>query len=229
MRSKCRTALLALVAALALAAVASASALAVEKPEFSGPTGVSVVGSGGTALFTNTGGTKAAFRSSKVEGKIASKTTLGSVALTFKESGGAEGVCTNAESNQTLKVTGLNARLGWINKAKNEVGLMFVPPTQPLTVCTWEQEKWDLAGEVIAKITPVGTPTSSFTLTFTDNETSKQLPQYFEGEKEGPEIWPLSYGSCEKIEGFEECTHKFNAGIETTMYLSTGSKTEIAP
>ncbi len=234
MRSKCRTALLALVAMCALGATAVSSAWAAETPEFvGGPTAVQ--GSTGAATFFSPGGTRAAFTKGSLAGSLTTnKTMLSSVSLLFQGSGGAEGDCVNAESDTALSIKGLDAKLGWISKAKNEIGLMFIPPKQPMTECRWRKENVWLAGEVIGKITPVATKTSHFTVTFSvpDGEKDWELPEYFEGEKESTEVFPLAYSrGCELIKTkkgeVEDCSHNLQGAVETKVELTTETAIEV--
>lgn len=232
-RSKCRTALLALVAACALGATVVSSASAAETPEFVG-TAAKAEGGTNAVTFFSPGGNRAEFTKSSLEGSFTTnKTMLSSVSLLF-QGGGAEGTCVNAESDTALSIKGLDAKLGWINKAKNEIGLMFIPPKQPMTECRWRKENVWLAGEVIGKITPVGTKTSHFTVTFSvpNGEKDWELPEYFEGEKESTEVFPLAYSrGCELIKTkkgeVEDCSHNLQGALETKVELNTEATMEV--
>jgi opacity protein-like surface antigen len=223
---------LVIVTMLALSAAVASSASAVEVPEFEKNAG-EVEGSGGTATFNGEGGNRYSYQTTELEGKTKSKTELGGVTLKFLQGGEQEG-CINIGKNG-LEFAGVNAKLGWINKAKDQVGLMFEDPTQPLASCKnythlGAGETRYFLGEFIGEITPVGVTTSKYTITFKTadaDESWEQLPVYFEGEKHekgGPELEvPLKLGEC------STCRTKTNwrTGIVGSLEIEFNTTTKI--
>lgn len=199
----------AVLAALAASALASAAASAA-LPEFKGNFGKlemtmsSPEWDGSLGLWT--------YRTGTITGEEASTSTLKNVTVTFTE--GGEGCNSNTKTSE-LKMTGLKARLGYINKAKKEVGFMFEPVKQPIGECTQCSVKGKLLGVFIGSIQ--GHLSREMFLSF-QREGWNQLPQYFEGEKETEKIFPLTWGEggckIEKIKigekeyEYETCSHK---------------------
>jgi hypothetical protein len=241
MRSKCRTALLALVAILALGVVATASASAAEKPEFEKAQG-ELSGASSESLFYGETGNEYLFREGGFSGKVSSKTQLSKVILKFTDGAREEG-CGNIESNTGLELTELTGTLGWISKAKEQVGLMFTGANNLLGGCanythSGNGEKRYFLGHVIGEIKPVNVSTQNFTLTFTTvSQSDEQLPRFFEGETESigeesgkhpkPETFPLELAACSKL---PSC-HKGNwlTGIERKIEVRTNTPLKIVP
>jgi len=99
------------------------------------------------------------------------------IAMRFKQP--TEEACTNTEG-KTLALNALNGRLGYINKAKTEVGLLLEPPTQPVVKCSGiVSQEW--TGSMIGKITPLNQRTTQFKVVFRQIEGEKF--EHFEGEE----------------------------------------------
>jgi hypothetical protein len=205
MRSKYRTTLVALVAIAAFAAVSTASAMAEEGPHFSKTLSGKVTGHGRSAFDWQAAlGSPWAYSTAEFNGEMSSTSSFDN--FSWALSGGpVERGCDNGEGSghgDSLKIAGLDARLGWINKSKKEVGLMFYPPKQPMATCYFYlfNEPGEIRGEVIAKVVSPGINERSkkLTLDFTWAEAhDTQNPQYFEGEKKSAEIFPLEVGNSQ--------------------------------
>jgi hypothetical protein len=223
---------LVIVTMLALSAAVASSASAVEVPEFEKLT-EDVQGSGGAATFNGEGGNHYSYQTTHLEGKTKSKTELRGVKLEFLQIPAQEG-CINI-GNYGLEFAGMSAKLGWINKAKDQVGLMFDDPTSPLATCKnythlGNGETRYFLGEFIGEITPVGVSTSKYTITFKtgmNDEGPEELPVYFEEEKHekgGPELEvPLKLAEC------STCRSKTNwrTGIVGKVEISFNTTTKI--
>jgi hypothetical protein len=125
-----------------------------------------------------------------ISGEMASHKTLKNVTLTLGEGGNNGWVCNNEGSNLTLK--GLRGRLGWINKGKESVGVLFEPVSQPLAKCSSKDlGNQEYRGDIIAHLGPVNKAATSFELNFETNGGSSEEPLNFEGETEA---LPLTLG-----------------------------------
>jgi hypothetical protein len=174
MRSNSGKLLTALVAVLALSAVAATSASAA-LPEFSANT-----------VFTGTiGATKFKwfgeewnYKTGTDKGKITGS-TVSEVGLRLNT--GPNGCNTKGEE---LVLTALKGRFGYLNKAKEEVGLLLgETSTEPLAECAFRggiAEEYE--GEFIAKITPVNTKTTHFQLRLAQISEKQEFTK-FEGEE----------------------------------------------
>jgi hypothetical protein len=234
MRSTCRTALCALVAVLALGAL-TATASAAETPEFSRAT--HFTGSFGTTEFGDGVGAWAYDGLGAISGEITTSHTITGVTIKFTE--GTEGSCNTTEETHKheLVLAGLKARLGIVNKAEQEVGMLFeaAEPKHLLARCSrtpgevgknGEKGAHGYLGDFIAQITPVRTLTKHFTLTLSTpgGSSNKQKITAFEGEKANP--LTLGFTNCNKS---EECTLEAGLvlGINTSISLETEKETEI--
>jgi hypothetical protein len=160
------------------------------------------------------------YRKATITGEASSKKTFKNITVTMTE--GNNGCNTNTKTNE-LKLTGLKARLGIINQANKEVGLMFEPTKQPFGECTQRGIAEKLLGVFIGSIADVGSSKTQFALDFKRKGVTQE-PQYFEGEKETEKIFPfmLGEGGCEvhkhiiggKEYETETCSHK---GSETAV------------
>jgi hypothetical protein len=205
-RSKFSGVLVALVALLALGA--SAASATENLPEFQGSglkypstlKGTSL----GTAIFDD-GGTWD-FNPNTFAGEITGSKTFAN--LTLKFTGVSEHGC--AWENETV-FANLKGRLGYINKAKKEVGMIFEPTKEPIAKCAQSGVTYYYAGQFIGKVTPVGPSQAKFTVTFTEL-SQKQQPEFLEGETESfPTRFPLKLArefSCVILEGKEFCSIK---------------------
>jgi hypothetical protein len=202
----------ALVAMLAFAALAASSASAeTTTPEFTVAPGA-VKGTVETTLFGGFGA-KWSYSAGSFSAEGPGKAGLSGVALTLRE--GNSGACINSE-HKSFATSSLKARLGYINKAKAEVGLMLQPTAKVFGLCQsfkGEEVNWQYTGVVTGRIAPVNTKTKKFTVTFKVIAGRQEL-LYFEGEKLSSEVFPL----------------KLSTGavtVEGTVSLETGAETEI--
>jgi hypothetical protein len=209
MRSMYRTTLLALAAMCALGAVAVGSAYAA-LPEFAKETGF--VGHFGKTTFETTGKATWTYTSGLFEGTPSSKTTVTNLTIVF--SGGGTFACTNAKAGE-LVLKGLTGRLGYVNKAKKEVGLML-EAAKPPTKCKFAgASERELIGTIVIPITPLNTKTSKFSLR-AEQLNGVQRPLAFEGETANPFAWRTEpSGIAEEL------------GIEAAGELTTNQENEI--
>lgn len=165
-----------LVGALALGAVASASASAA-RPEFNNRTSSAVKFSGESTgvVFEVAGGSKYSCTKATATGEIEpGKTkTMKNVVLTFKGCG----FC-----NITTTTKPLTGTLGYIDQATKQVGLLLKPSSGPVAECAIP-EVHKILGSIILPIGPVGKETTKLRLVA---KQSKGVQEYthFEGEAE---------------------------------------------
>jgi len=120
------------------------------------------------------------YQSATVAGEVIGPNEV-AVVLTLREAGTY--ACRNTES-KTLVTHTLIGRLGYINKATKEVGLLFEPIlNEPFIGECWGDEDINkITGSIIGKITPVGSYGKTFTLTFRGARGVQELTK-FEGEE----------------------------------------------
>jgi hypothetical protein len=185
MRPTHRIVLLTLVAAVVLAAFASASAFAA-LPEFSpaGGTGTNerikfkIIA--GAHNFTESNGHSWSGNTITGSGEITGAREVSNVVLTVHEILSL-GRCTNGSGSLTTNK--LSGRLGYINKEKKEVGLLLEPPTQPVARCgTSEEGEKEYRGAWIGALTPINLKSSHLALTYRQAGAGNQEPNKFEGE-----------------------------------------------
>jgi hypothetical protein len=231
MRPKFRSMLVVLIGALALAAVASASASAT-LPEFQQggkalAKTVKLTGKGGAVIFASKNKAEWTCGGSSLTGETSGASdvanivvkftgcTLGGVKITHCTSPGAE--------EEEMISTQLSGRLGYINKKTEYAGLLLEPPTGKLIAECSSQQKTpavELRGSVIGRITPVNKETTKFTLTYAVSgatERYKQEPTHFEGEEVIHTLETAILGN----ETF------YQTGIETKIEITTGEALEI--
>jgi hypothetical protein len=229
MRSISIRALGALVAVLALSAFASASASASSLPRFESWGGITFTGNVGQPTFSDNAYSWN-YNGGEISGEISGENTIKNVTITFKD-GNEDGCDTTGSPKYELKWTGLNAHLGYINKEKDEVGLIFEGSTSlpkgEIGECNSETSfifgagKHEYAGHLIARIEAVGTG-NEFDLRFA-GQKGKQEITAFEGETAFP--FEIGYGwGCHTILkretcGFSENQHPLD--IQTVMTLKT--------
>jgi hypothetical protein len=92
------------------------------------------------------------------------------------------GGCHNVSSS-TFETDQLKGRLGYVNKATKEVGLLLESSGPLVGECEHGASKEKFSGSVIGIITPVNTKTSIFTLKFAGAGHGTQKPEKFEGEE----------------------------------------------
>jgi hypothetical protein len=192
-RSRCRTSLLALLALLALGATASASASAA-LPEFSpeGTTKTPVKFSLKSSLVTIQSDNFVIDlgRYGEGYGEIVGPKEVQNVVLTLSEP-------TNECSTDKNKLTfeKLKGRLGYVNKAKHEVGLLLEPEKAGANVleCNGLFFKW-IGGSAIGTTEPVNKPGKRFFLGFQGGSEYHQLVQSFEGEEARHDLTALFSG-----------------------------------
>jgi hypothetical protein len=187
MRYKGRTVLAALVAALALGAVASASALAAP-PEFTlgniepFPSKIEASLHSGSASLEGTfslGSCSADRTTGEIAGVKAASLTLeftgcGKNSTSVNSKGAASGV---------IVIPG-SGSLVFINKAKEQVGILFT--LKETVTLEAGAEKFELSGDIVFPITPINTETHSFTLPI--HSASPGLQQYRSYENEKGEV-----------------------------------------
>jgi hypothetical protein len=185
MRPTYRTVLLTLVATAALAAFASASAFAA-LPEFSpaGGTGtkerIKFKIKAGEHNFSESNGNSWSGKSITGSGEITGAKEVSNVVLTVNEIHTLN-PCTT--SGGTLTTNKLSGRLGYINTAKKEVGLLLEASTPPVAKCHTEVEgDKEYRGAWIGALTPINLKSSHLTLTYKQALPGTQNPTKFEGE-----------------------------------------------
>jgi hypothetical protein len=182
MRFISRSALVAFVVVFAMIAMAAASASAA-LPEFNHAKTEKFQGSFGTTIFEEVSGSIWDYEPATISGgEVTGSKEVGNLVITF--TGGSAGACSNQGEKKELVTNKLHGRLGYINKAKTEVGLLLESPSgQAIVQCKNSKfgEEW-YAGSVIGRITPVNKPTSEFTLEFKQTHGIQELRK-FEGEE----------------------------------------------
>jgi hypothetical protein len=132
-------------------------------PEFSPHEAISVTGAAGTTLFEKTSGARWQWEKFTLEGHISGEKSLEGINIVFKKAEAEP--CNNGVEANEMVWKGLNGRLGYINKANKEVGVLLEPATQPLAKCNGVFAK-EYRGTIVARITPLNTKTTKFTLHF---------------------------------------------------------------
>jgi len=163
-------------------------------------------------------GNKLTYNKGSLSAEGAGKTQLTGAKLTLTE--GSKNSCWTSEKEKGVFASdALNARLGYLSKSTKEVGLQFVPATEPFAACEvafgfYELPEWDFSGALTGKITPVNTKTKKFTLQIErKGEANEYL--YFEGEKESAEVFQFKLKAA-------------SAGVSTRAFtFETEKETEI--
>lgn len=183
-----RKTVLALLAALALSAFVSASASAA-LPEFT--TKSSFVGSFGSSVFAIGNVYEFAYSGGYFKGQMPTKSTVSETQFAF--TGGKKACYTKGEE---MVWAALKGRLGYINQAKEEVGLLLGEPiTQPIVKCTYMGiYAEEISGALISQITPVNTKTRKFKLKIYQGRGEKEFTKF-----EGEEAHPLTWSSGQKV------------------------------
>lgn len=215
-----RTVLVALVAVFAMSVLGASSASA-SKPEFhffKYPVKFEAT-SGGATLHRYGGWV--GYEGVTVTGEVTAPNSVSNVTATFKNAEAHSFNCWNAEGRKGLVWSGLKGRLGYINKAKFEIGLLL--HAEPMAKCEDEFGAQDYMGLVIGRIAPIDRKvktTERFQLTFARSE-NKELPEFFEGETESlPENYPLHVGYCHPYFNGKELTGCVPGTEEHEIYNS---------
>jgi hypothetical protein len=160
---------LALLAVCAMTAVATATASAA-LPEFS-KTGATVTGKavGGTTLETKKGTKVTCTGGTTSAGTVASEKTITKSKITFTGCKSSGFACTTEKAKEGELITNaVVGKLGYINAAKKEVGLLIAPEAEGgnfITFnCVGSLIKTVVTGSVICPIGKVNTLTTTFTL-----------------------------------------------------------------
>jgi hypothetical protein len=158
-------------------------------------------------------------------GQLYSDHAIGGAKFVFSkcESAKATGILCNSKGAEPGEVVTepVMATLGWINKAKGEVGLQLKPEKAGGLLAKFEcgkASKREIRGSAIAPITPVNTPvapTEAFTSAFAQSE-GKQTVASFEGEP------AVSLETSVNKAAFEK------AGIESTEEIKPDETLEIS-
>jgi hypothetical protein len=183
MKRKSKTMLAALVAALALGAVASASASAA-LPEFSAKT--EFVGKLNASKWSWLG-REWSYSQGALEGTMATPNTLSGLEVVF--SGGSVRTCDNRGNNgerSELVWKGLSGKIGYLNKEKKQVGFL-IGGSGNWASCIFPAYLWEIvfSGKLMGEITPINTKTKKFTVNFATAKGSQQFTN-FEGEAAEP-------------------------------------------
>jgi len=182
MRSTFKSALVALIAVLALGAVVCASAFAAD-PEFTGGFPNTFKGEmGGTTFLIE--GIDWSARAGSISGTLTGAKEVSGVSIVFT---GIEGTnktygCENGEDDLTL--TSLHGRIGYISKESKTVGLLL-SPTSGSVVADCHGSFFgtqEIVGSIIGGITPVNRETKTFALAY-NTLGGKQELTHFEGEE----------------------------------------------
>jgi hypothetical protein len=225
MRHKGRTMLTALVAVLAFGVAVSASASAA-LPEFSKT--AKFVGTASHPEFRWPGGGRYelwSYGSGTFSGTIATASTVTGVGAEFHE---GKNACYDKAAGEVMRWEGLKGRIGYLNKAKKEVGLLIGEPvTTPIAKCEFPEYPRQMSGNLVGKITPVNVKTKKFELVFRERKEDEQEFTKFEGEENA---FPLLFGNytCEETIIGKSCSasgEKIYATIGIT--LETSVETEL--
>jgi hypothetical protein len=188
-KSACRTVLVALVAACALAALSVASASAA-LPEFRGIEGgkhpVAFTGKSGHVTINFVGGSVSCW-SSSISGTIINPKEVAKVVVKFGE-GTCAGYtfCVQGGKLGAWQTKELKGRIAYLSKSKegNRIGLLLEPVAPPFAKCDRplgvgvEQ----VVGSIIAEITPTNESTTSLSLGYQTSERHQRWT-HFEGEE----------------------------------------------
>jgi hypothetical protein len=118
------------------------------------------------------------YNQSSINGNLISPNEL-AMTITFGE--GSQGACLNGGGK--LVTNTLIGRLGYLNKASKEVGLLLEPINRLVVKCgggVLGEEEW--TGAVLGKVTPIGGVTKTLELAFAQYRGVQNL-QKFEGEE----------------------------------------------
>ncbi len=217
-----KTLMVALVAVFAFSAVAASAASA--QPAFTVFPFTFTSTSGAGTLETAVSHKKVKCESDTNEGNFSSA-TKGTVKVFFHGCKlSSKFPCQTGSTSGEIATSSLNATLGFINKAKKEVGIALAPSSGNIAEITCEIviekgetptfEKVIVKESVIGAITKVETKTKTFTLTFAQTKGVQAVQNL---EKEATDTLKASIDG----EPFEE------AGEETTDTLTTSVETEI--
>lgn len=154
------------------------------QPEFTKTSSVS--GSIGSTTW-NTDGIQWAYQAGTMSG-TATGPTIEKLTMHFPD--GSEGSCNTSDGDTELVLSEVKGRLGYLNKAKHEAGLMLGEEaySNPLVKCVMRGlgTSASLEGGLIMPITPVNTKTSHFKLALDATGEKNQEEEFtkFEGETE---------------------------------------------
>jgi hypothetical protein len=207
----------ALVAVLALSAV-GASAASAALPEFTPSTGVKLTGTAGAGLLETVTGTKVTCTASTNSGEITGVKTVSKVKVKFTgcESTGAKCNTTGAAVGE-LVTEELKATLGYLNAAKKEVGLDFVPVGTKFIEfsCGTALVGVKVTGSVICRVTPVNVKSATATVTCKQSKGIQEFTKFEGGETA---VLKTQIG----IEGLPQ-----QSGEETTATVTATPEAEI--
>lgn len=173
---------------------------AIPQPAFTAAGG-KLTATQGSTTFEIGGIANYTYTSSEMTGEIVPPSTVKNVTLRFVH--GGFNSCDNGKAGEEELVwTKLTAHLGYINRAKKEVGLVFEPATQPIAVCEGFRgisgRKYYFRGTFAVAISPTGIKTKSFTLKGGNPSiklAGEEAPPLTLGEAEQPEPWSVSFGA----------------------------------
>jgi hypothetical protein len=222
MRIKFKGGLVMLVAMLTVGVTGVSSASAA-LPEFSpaGGTGKAAihftVTQSGEDNFVTSGGNSWWSESITGTGEITGSKEVSNLVLTYH---GIKSVwpCTNTSGS--IVTNKLSGRLGYINKAKTEVGLLLEPTIQPIAKCSespfGQIINREIRGSWIGRISPVNVKTSEMALTYKEAGAGRQESEKFEAEL-GIHVleWARVGGSTEMMS---------DVGIEALSHLKKGEE-----
>ncbi len=174
-------------------------------PEFSPTTGAVQFSSGKSILETLGGGTKVECSGGSASGQITSEKEITHIGLKFAGCKAAGFSCNSSlGSPGEIQVKNVTGKLGYINKAGKEVGLLFKPAEgKEFTEfnCIGGIIKVKILGLVICPITPVNTVVKVYTLKCEQKE-GDQKPTKFEGGE--TEVLKMSFNGAEEQDSAEE-------------------------
>jgi hypothetical protein len=208
MRTKLKGGLVLLVAVLVVG-VAGVSSASAALPEFKGETG-KITGTMGTAKMSALGASWACEQGTS-SGEYLNSTTLANVGLTFKNCNKTQMECyTHEKSSNNVEVAlaGLQAKLGYLNKATKAVGLKFEMARNKCEDEDFGEQKY--VGNLIGSIGPVNTKTKAFTVHLVVL-AAKQEFTAFEGEVANPfkiTSGATSFGEIVEVGDFHLTTEK---------------------
>lgn len=145
-------------------------------------------------------------KSENATGEQSGKSDVKNIQVTFHECAALGSIpCTNTANEGEVQTTILDGQLGYINKAKNEVGVLLAPAKKkapfanfacgnglllsgvgvgnPKTEgCSYKETSKCGGDGIISPITPVDEMTSAFTQVYTQNSEDENIPSKFEGK-----------------------------------------------
>jgi hypothetical protein len=211
MQSISKRLVIALVAVCMLGVLASSASAAF--PEFKVKSGdkkfpVTFTGSSSAVLFTGPGIFNCA--ASSISGEIVGAKEIAKVKMTFTATPTDDcfELCRQS-STEIWETKELKGEVGYLSKAKFEVGLLLGPVSGQFAECKLSKA---LLGSLIGQLSPTNVPRSSFTLTY-KAASGKQAIKSFEGET--------------AVHNLKSLPFEAETGLEDKISLTTSKEVEV--